>query len=142
MRFSSLAASIVMVTATLVMTATSTGCPTSDDKKCVDYNPPASFDPNTPVESFRNTVMPVFHGSCQFSSCHGSQSGNANGVFLGADGVDPAVVRAGLIDKPAPELPSLALIKPGDPRNSYLMRKMDGTNCLLDAQCKDGDCGG
>lgn len=132
-----------MLTATLVMTATSAGCPSSDGKKCEDYNPPASFDPNTPVVSFRVEVMNVFKGSCQFSTCHGSQSGSSNGVYLGTQGVavDPSMVRAGLVDKPAPELPSMALIKPGDPRNSYLMRKMDGSNCLLNAQCTDGNCG-
>ena len=118
-----------------------TACPGSDEKKCMDYTPAASFDSTTPVTSFRNDVVPIFNFSCTFTSCHGSQSGNANGVYLGGAGSDPTAVRAGIVDKPAPELSSMAIIKPGDPHDSYLMRKMDASNCLLSAQCTNGDCG-
>jgi hypothetical protein len=141
MRFSSLLASTFLSGITLASALTTTGCPSSDEKTCSDYTPPASFDPTTPVVSFREKVVPIFNFSCSFTSCHGNQFGNANGVYLGGERSDPTVVRAGLVDKPAPELPSMSLIKPGAPHDSYLMRKMDASNCLLSAQCKDGDCG-
>jgi hypothetical protein len=141
MRISSLFASTAVLAITVGTALTSAGCPSSDDKKCSDYVPPATFDPNTPVVSFRNDVAPkVFNFSCTFTSCHGTQSGSSNGIYLGGNGSDPAQVRAGIVDQPAPELPSMAFVKPGDPRNSYLMRKMDGSQCVLNAQCKDGDC--
>lgn len=139
MRCSSFVVSLVMVTATLGVTLTSTGCPSSDDKVCSDYTPPAGFDEKTPVVSFREKVFPIFAPSCKFSTCHGNEFGDANGVYLGSP--DPSLLRANLVDKPAPELSTMSFVKPGDWRNSYLMRKLDGTQCLLNAQCKDGDCG-
>ena len=114
MRISSLFASAALLAITLGTALTSTGCPSSDDKKCSDYVPPATFDPNTPVVSFRNDVAPkVFNFSCTFTSCHGTQSGSSNGIYLGGNGSDPAQVRAGIVDQPAPELPSMAFVKPG-----------------------------
>jgi hypothetical protein len=141
MRFSSLLASTLLGSITLASALTTTGCPGSDEKKCSDYTPPASFVAETPVISFRKDVVPIFNFSCTFTSCHGTQSGNSNGVYLGGSGSDPAAVRAGIVDKPAPELPSMSIIKPGAPHDSYLMRKMDASNCLLTAQCTNGDCG-
>jgi hypothetical protein len=32
-------------------------------------------------------------------------------------------------------------VKPGDPRESFLMRKLDGSHCVLDGQCAGGNCG-
>lgn len=140
MRFSSLVTAVASMAFLLAVAIPSGGCPSSDEKECSDYLPPASFDATTPVVSFKADVFTkIFTMSCAFSSCHGTQSGSSNGVYLG--GFDASAVRAGLVDKPAPELPSMPFIKPGDPRNSYLMRKMDGSNCVLDAQCTDGDCG-
>jgi hypothetical protein len=141
MRFSSWLASTLLGGITLASALTTTGCPGSDEKTCSDYMPPASFDATAPVVLFRRDVVPIFTKSCTFTTCHGSQSGNANGVYLGGVGSDPAAVRAGIVDKPAPELPSMAIIKPGAPHDSYLMRKMDASNCLLTAQCMNGDCG-
>lgn len=140
MRLSSLIVSAAMLAAMLAMDLSTAGC-SSDEKTCSDYTPPASFDPSTPAISFRNDVVKVFNFSCTFTSCHGTQSGGSNGIYLGGVGSDPATVRAGLVDQPAPELPSMSFVKPGEPASSYLMRKMDGSQCTLNAQCKDGDCG-
>src|SRR6185295_11382130 len=129
-RWSSLVASLVMITATLAVTLTSTGCPSSDGKVCSDYTPPAAFDETTPEAQLRRDLIPIIMRSCQFSTCHGSQSGDANGIFLGAPGqTDPTAVRANLVDKPAPELSTMSFVKPGDWHNSYLMKKLDGSNC-------------
>jgi hypothetical protein len=35
----------------------------------------------------------------------------------------------------------MAIVKPGDPRESFLMRKIDGSHCVLDAQCVGSTCG-
>jgi hypothetical protein len=139
MRLTSLVAPVLGVAMMTALVLPS--CKNGDDEvdQCRDYTPPASFDPSTPVVSFQNDVVPIFNFSCVFSSCHGSLSGGANGIFLG--GADAKAVRKNLVDVSAPELPSMVFVKPGDPRNSYLMRKLDGSQCLLDAQCIDGDCG-
>jgi hypothetical protein len=104
---------------------------------CVDYQPPAGFDATTPAVSFSKDVMPVFLRSCAFSTCHGSSVGRANGVFLGNDA---ARVHAAAVNVASEELTTMRLVTPGNPAGSYLMRKMDGSQCLLDAQCSGGSC--
>ena len=83
--------------------------------------------------------MPIFGQSCAFSTCHGSTTGPANGVFLGKD---PARVYAAINGVHGDELQTMPFVTPGDPRQSYLMRKMDGSQCALDAQCTGGTCQG
>lgn len=114
------------------------GC-SKDEKSCADDPPPASFDAHQPTVSFAKDVMPIFGQSCAFASCHGSASGSANGVFLG--GGDPALVHQAIVDVRSTKLPTMPLVKAGDPRESFLMRKMDGSQCALDPQCTESDCG-
>jgi hypothetical protein len=118
------------------------GCPASDHDSedpsaCKDYASPAGFDGLSPGVSFANDVLPIFARSCAFSTCHGSTSGAANGVFLGRDGPR---VHAAIVNGKSAELTSMPLVTPGNPRESYLMRKMDGSQCALDAQCTGGSC--
>lgn len=122
------------VVAALVSCTSSSG---GDGASCKDYDPPASFDAQQPTVSFKTDVMAVFKQSCAFSTCHGATTGTNNGVLLGAD---PAKVRAAIVSVSSDELPSMAYVKPGDPKGSYLMRKMDGSQCVLDAQCTGGSC--
>ena len=103
---------------------------------CEDYTPPASFDPMTPKVQFARDVMPVFKGSCGFSTCHGVEN-NPNGVYLGTA---TAKVYGNLVSQKSPENPSMNFVTPADTANSYLMHKMDGSQCKLDAQCKDASC--
>lgn len=110
---------------------------TPDAGSCVDYSPPATFDANTPVTKFSQDVVPIFGRSCAFSTCHGSTTGPANGVFLGND---PARVHTAIVGVKSGELGTMNFVTAGDPRQSYLMRKMDGSQCALDAQCKGGTC--
>jgi hypothetical protein len=114
-----------------------TGCP--DSHQCEDYSPPATFDPSSPSISFSATVMPVFAASCAFTSCHGSPSNSNNGIYLGDP--DPAKTHDALVNVAASELSSMPYVTPGDPRRSFLMRKLDASQCVLDAQCVDGSCG-
>ena len=113
-------------------TSSSGGGPT-----CNDYQPPTGFDTAAPVVSFANDVMPIFAQSCAFSTCHGSSTGSANGVFLGKDA---ARVYTAIVGVRGDELQTMPFITAGDPRQSYLMRKMDGSQCALDAQCSGGSC--
>ena len=117
-----------------------TGCPDEGGgASCDDYAPPPGFEAATPVVSFAKDVMPIFGQSCAFSTCHGSTVGNANGVFLGKDAPR---VHAAVVGMKGDELASMPFVTPGNPRESYLMRKMDGSQCALDAQCTGGSCQG
>lgn len=111
--------------------------PNSNVGTCVDYVAPASFDAKAPAVSFSKDVMPIFKQSCAFSTCHGSNVGDANGVYLGDDAPR---AHAAVLGVAASELPSMAFVVAGDPSASYLMRKMDGSQCALDAQCAGGSC--
>lgn len=130
--------SLLFTTGALLVSALA-GCPGDgeDAPKCSDYEPPASFDPQTPAVSFSNDVMPIFKQSCAFTACHGL-SGSNNGVYLGDD---KDAVHRGIVDVRTDLLPSMAFVKPGDPRNSFLMRKVDASQCVLDPQCVDKTCG-
>lgn len=116
-----------------------TGCPTEEGESCSDYVPPASFDAQNPKVSFSKDVVPIFKPSCAFTNCHGLQA-SANGVFLGESG-GPAAVHASLVGRRSSKMQTMDLVKAGDPRESFLMRKLDGSHCVLDAQCTGGTCG-
>jgi hypothetical protein len=110
------------------------GC--SSSPTCSDYSPPASFNAQAPSVAFAKDVMPIFGRSCTFSTCHGA--GSSQSPTLGGP---PTAVHDALVGIRASELPAMSYATPGDPRSSYLMRKMDGSNCTLTAQCVGGDCG-
>src|SRR5438045_366981 len=119
---SALSGSLVCVALVAALTA----CPgeSGNGSSCDDYSPPAGFDATTPAVSFSKEVMPIFGQSCAFSTCHGSTVGTANGVFLGKDA---AKVHAGIVGMKGDELPTMPFVTAGNPRESYLMRKMDGS---------------
>lgn len=109
---------------------------------CVAYVPPASFDVSAPA-SFKGDVVPILRGACSASSCHGSAGGTNFGVFLGTpNGGDDEVqtIYDGLL-KPTRATAALPYAVPSDPKNSFLLRKIDGDHCLLDAECTGGGCG-
>jgi hypothetical protein len=104
---------------------------------CSDYTPPPTFDTKTPVVSFKTDVMPIFKGSCAFTACHGLQGSN-NGVYLGDD---VNAVHESLFNRRSAELPTMPFVTASDPAKSYLQKKIDGSQCILDAQCVDKTCG-
>ncbi|MET0340157.1 MAG: c-type cytochrome domain-containing protein [Polyangiales bacterium] len=66
----------------------------------------------------------VFGRSCGLSrSCHGGAAPQAS---LNLDSLDALFDR--VVGKPAVEVPSLALIAPGSPEDSYVVRKMRNTH--------------
>ena len=85
-------------------------------------------------------VMPVFTNSCDFSGCHLMPSGTLL-VYLGELGnanMPPPysfarMVYDAIVDKPSIEAPTMMFVKPSDPTNSYLLRKLD--NALSDIMC-------
>jgi len=110
------------------------------DKKptaaCTTYVVPAGTDLTHPLAQFRRDVIPVLKLSCTFASCHGGRAGD-----LTMTDTDPGGTHAALVGVTSPENPTMKLVAPGDPANSYLMHKIDGDNCTLKAECTNRDCG-
>jgi hypothetical protein len=111
---------------------------------------------NTGPVSFKNDLLTAtptgFEFSCGLSSsCHHDAVKNpkTDRVFLGCNqknmtctfsGDVATAVYQGLVGSPdaggpvmSQELPTMAYVKPGDPDNSYLVRKLEGT--LSSLQC-------
>jgi hypothetical protein len=116
---------------------------------CVPYNPPTT-SLMTPTVSFVGDVMPIFVHSCAFSGCHinppidgGPPPGNLEFLFVQDHDASVAmyspVVYDGLVNKPTIEDPMMNFVTPGDPANSYLMRKMDFALCDLADKCAAGN---
>jgi hypothetical protein len=137
---SRLSRSVGLASLAMSLAAVLSGCPGDDPEVCRDEATPAGFDPTTPEVSFARDVFPIFGRSCAFTTCHGSAAGGANGVFLG--GQDPARVHTALVEVRSSQLPTMAFVSPGDPAQSWLQRKIDGSHCAFEAECLDGDCGG
>jgi hypothetical protein len=111
---------------------------------------------NSPTVSLRNDLLAgasqrpqsgggVMRRACAFSSCHNDTSVEAQ-LFLGPGLRDREQNEIALTDahvtrllgatdgvlRASRTIPSMQLVKPGDPANSFLMRKIDG--CFTDIQ--------
>ena len=74
-----------------------------------------------------DAVQGILRRSCVFSSCHGGRSAYPSlGPDADYDGLVGAVSR---------EVPALRLVAPGDPAQSWLMIKLDGTMASR-AECR------
>lgn len=76
-------------------------------------------DPVVTAVNFSTQIQPIFSGQCV--SCH-SGSSAPQGLRL-----DSANSFANIVNVPSKEVPSLKRVKPGDPDNSYLVQKVEGT---------------
>lgn len=115
-------------------------CSSEDDAKVCkgDYTPPASFDPNTPPTSFSRDVYPLWT-TCATNECHGAPNNDKN-LYI-APGGNSKATHPGLVNVPSTKLPRMMIVKPGDPNESFLMKKLDGSHCVLDKECQGGTCG-
>jgi hypothetical protein len=125
--------------------ATSSGAGAAGPSACFDY---AGFDATTPTVSFKTDVLPIFRQSCGLStSCHGTLG--SPGPYLGpklsdpepsADDIDQ--IFAANVGVPASAEPGMSIVAPGEPRESFMMHKLDGTlECEQLACAVDGSCG-
>ncbi|WP_437623292.1 hypothetical protein [Sorangium sp. So ce1151] len=112
---------------------------------CFDYS---KFDGATPEVSFTTDVLPVFQRSCSFSStCHGAEAGSAGFAYLGpglSEQATPAQVDAIVaqnVGAPSRASSGMPRITAGDPANSFLMHKLDGTLSCGDLECAADSCG-
>ncbi len=95
----------------------------------------------TPAVTFETDVAPIFAKACAFSSCHGSHGAGNHGLFLAANGQDGMTAVKTSLGGSSHALPSMKYVAPGDPDNSFVLHKLDGDLCGLDAQCVSGSCG-
>ena len=88
---------------------------------------------DTPV-SF-SEVQALFTRTCAMPACHGrgpDGGGGSGGLFL-TDGVTS---HSSMVDRPSDQVSSVRLVVPGDPDNSYLVMKVEGTmRSRLPVQC-------
>jgi hypothetical protein len=81
----------------------------------------AETDPQFEVAgpSFAGTVQPLFDLAC---NCHQTEP-----VLMAPFSLKPAEAYANLVDRPAMQLASMLLVKPGSLNESYLWHKVNGT---------------
>jgi hypothetical protein len=93
--------------------------------------------------SFKADVMPIFQRSCTLVTCHGSMNDNnttapQENLLLGDNtpgsttglpvvAATAAMVYQGLVGVASVEDPKVVLVKAGDPADSYLIQKLNGT---------------
>ena len=80
--------------------------------------------PIVPV-AFRE-VQALFTRTCAMPACHGRGAdggGGSGGLFL----TDETTSHRAMVDQPSDQVARLRLVAPGDPDNSYLMVKIEGT---------------
>ena len=98
-----------------------------------------------PEVSFRKDVLPNITLGCDVDTCHGSKgSGNLKLSNPDTVGLEKAAttIYGNLVNKAADAHKTMKRVVPGDPNNSFLMHKLDGDQCALDATtCNHDDCG-
>jgi anaerobic magnesium-protoporphyrin IX monomethyl ester cyclase len=95
----------------------SLACPGSDNGMC-DPAPP-------PVLSFADDIEPALAQGCTASGCHAAETPAANLVL--ASGASYAQT----VGVPSTQAPALERIEPGEPGQSYLLDKLEGTQASV-----------
>lgn len=101
---------------------------------CSSSDSSPSTTTTTPPHAYKENVYPILQVNCALSACHGaSQDGSGLGPPLGVhiSPSDPEDAYKSLVGKPSTRFVGTNLVEPGDPDNSLVMRKMDGTQAEL-----------
>lgn len=77
--------------------------------------------------SFAADIQPIFTANCAVAGCHVGPSGQA-GLVL-----EPGQALGNIVNVPSSQMPALSRIAPGDPANSYLVRKIGGGGAFIGA---------
>ncbi|TMA99438.1 MAG: hypothetical protein E6J57_09475, partial [Deltaproteobacteria bacterium] len=65
-------------------------------------------------------IQPIFNRSCALVSCH------TGAVPAQGQDLSPGVAYGQVVNVSSTEQPKLKRVRPGDPNNSYLVRKIQG----------------
>lgn len=99
---------------------------------CTDFGDPIRQPVGMVAPRFFTDVAPIFSSNCAISGCH------APPVQAGLD-LRASVAYANIVDVASTENPALRRIAPGDPDNSYLLRKLsDCAGCYVGARMPFG----
>lgn len=82
-------------------------------------------NPGNGTPTFTEDVQPIFSANCAFSGCHGGAS-PAQGMNLSA-----GQAYLNTVGVPSVELPGMDRIEPGQPDQSYLVNKIQGTQASV-----------
>src|SRR5438094_162080 len=97
-----------------------TGCAGSGGGGGGSAPPKACKPPATPMVCFTNNIQPIFNRSCALGGCHiGPQPAGGQDLTAG-------VAYSQSVNVPSTQQPRLERVKPGEPANSYLVRKIQG----------------
>ncbi len=78
---------------------------------------------------FRADVNPLLGASCALAACHGSSASNL-GIYIPYDAAEAYAS----LQKQSPTA-KMSFVVPGDPKNSYLQIKLDGTQGQIASKC-------
>lgn len=82
-------------------------------------------EPTTPIAdpSFSSDIQPIFNNNCAVSGCHNSTA--QAGLVL-----SQGVAYNNIVNVASTEVPALMRVKPSDAANSYLVKKIEGTQTV------------
>lgn len=97
-----------------------------DDAADAGKAPDAGDDVPAATVSFAQ-VQAVFAATCVTDACHGrpasGRGGGAGGLYL----TNAMTSFDALVERPSDQVPDMMLVAPGDPDNSYLIVKIEGS---------------
>ncbi len=82
-------------------------------------------EPTTPIAdpSFANDIQPIFNNNCALSDCHNSTA--QAGLVL-----SQGVAYNNIVNVASTQVPALMRVSPSDATNSYLVKKIEGTQTV------------
>lgn len=103
----------------VVLAACGLGCWQSPEVGPLIDNSSSSIEANAPYSVIQNKI---WSPDCAASQCHGAQWSAHTTLSL-----ETGLSYSNLVNRPASQAPSILLVKPGHPEESYLMLKLLGT---------------
>jgi hypothetical protein len=145
--------SLLSAALALGVPATLSGCSdggTSGESPCFDYS---EFDGTSKATHFKADVLPILQNSCGLASvCHGVESPSDPAQHFFGPNKDTtatddqiALIFEQSVGKASVKNPDMQVIKPGDPKASFIMYKLDmvvdGEACETLTCAGDKSCG-
>ena len=106
--------------ASVLLVAALSGCAGSGSKNENQGGGGGCTPPDVPTISYANNIQPIYDTSCALAGCH-LGAAPAFGLNLAAGASYDATVSVKSLQRP-----KLFLVDPGNPDDSYLVRKIEG----------------
>jgi len=139
----------------VIAVASQTGCSGGTGDSPTSSCPTFDYAGYAPTDdpSFQHDIRPILTLSCAQLSCHGSYGAfpanepRQRPLDLGPPANEPAPDAATVqrihddLIMPSVTAPAMAIVKPGDPAESFLMHKVDGDQLCSAIDCPKEGCG-